>query len=89
MKHFGNLPEQVQRRPLAASLDIDHGSPADSEVLSELILAHALDLSRLTDFSSQYTINLVEVRHERESTVFGGTRSNEARLFAQQTCLCG
>ena len=24
MKHFGNLSEQVQRRPLAAGLDIDH-----------------------------------------------------------------
>jgi hypothetical protein len=66
MKHFRNLPKEVQRRPLAAGLDIDHRCPADSEVLSQQILAHAVDLSRLTDFPSQYTINLVEVRHERK-----------------------
>jgi len=66
MKHFRNLPEQVQGRPLAASLDANHRCAADSEVLSQQILAHALDLSRLTDFPSQYTINLVEVRHERK-----------------------
>jgi len=35
-------------------------------VLGQQILAHALDFSRLTDFPSQYTINLVEVRHERK-----------------------
>jgi len=81
MKHFRDLPEQVQRRPLAAGLDIDHRCPADSEVLSQQILAHALDLSRLTDFPSQYAINLVEVRHERK-VQFGAGRGQR-----RQTCL--
>ena len=81
MKHFRDLPEQVQWRPLAAGLDIDHRCPADSEVLSQQILAHALDLSRLTDFPSQYTINLIEVRHERKVQFQAGSGQRE------QTCL--
>src|SRR5579862_6814591 len=89
MKHFRDLPEQVQGRPLAAGLDIDHRGPADSEVLSQQILAHTVDFSRLTDFPSQYTINLVEVRHETESTVWGGQRSTPANMFATETCLYG
>jgi hypothetical protein len=56
-------------------------------VLSQQILADALDLSRLTDFPSQYTIDLVEVRHETESTVWGGVRSTWANMFAIKTCL--
>ena len=35
MKHFGNLPEQMQGRALTAGLDIDHRGAADSEVLRQ------------------------------------------------------
>ena len=88
MKHFRDLPEQVQGRPLAAGLDIDHRCPADSKVLSQQILAHALDLPRLTDFPSQYTINLVEVRHERKVQFQAGSgQRGQTCLLQKRVCM--
>jgi hypothetical protein len=42
--------------PQPAYLDINHGCPADSELLRKQIVTQMLAVSHLTDFPSQYSI---------------------------------
>jgi hypothetical protein len=70
-KQFCNLPQEMQRRALSASLDIHHRRAADPKSLRQKALAQVRVLSRLTDLPSHSTIKLVEVRHQNGQYRFG------------------
>jgi hypothetical protein len=57
----------VEWGSLPACLDIHDGGTADSELLCKSFLAKALRDSRLTQFSSHFTVQVIEICHCKEA----------------------